>query len=236
MPTAKTLIKNCFHYLLDLIYPKECVGCGREGFWLCPKCQKEIIAIKLAYCPNCKTLNDDGRFCKNCRPKYKLSGIKISGHYKFGPLREAIHRYKYDGIFELEDYFRPLLIARLKNNLPQGDKIVVPIPLYYKKEMKRGFNQAERLGKIISQEFNLPLETKALTRAKETEAQMSLKKKERRENIAGAFRVITKNKIKNKTVLLVDDVATTGLTLNEAAKVLLEAGAKKVWGVVIAQG
>lgn len=236
MPPAKILIKNYFNYFLDLIYPKECVGCGIEGFWICPRCEQEIIAIKLPYCPNCKTLNNDGRFCQNCRHKYKLSGIIISAHYKFGPLREAIHSYKYDGIFELENYFRPLLIARLKNNLPQGDKIVVPIPLYYKKEMKRGFNQAERLAKIIAQEFNLPLENKALKRTKETEAQMSLKKKERRENIASAFKVITKNKIKNKTILLVDDVATTGLTLDEAAKVLIESGAKKVWGVVIAQG
>ena len=233
---AKTLIKNYFNYFLDLIFPKECVGCGDEGFWLCPKCKEEVIAIKRPYCPNCKTLNHDSRFCRNCRKNYKLSGIIIAGHYKFGPLREAIHTYKYDGILELEDFFRPLLINRLKNNLPQGKKIIIPIPLYYKKQRERGFNQAERLAKIIAQEFKLPLETKVLKRIKETEAQMSLKKKKRKENIAGAFKVITKNKIKNKTVLLIDDVATTGLTLNEAAKTLKKAGVKKVWGIVIAQG
>jgi len=236
MLPAKTLIKNYFNYFLDLIFPKECVGCGIEGWWICPDCQKEIIAIKSAYCPNCKKLTPNSEFCKNCRKKYKLAGIIISGHYKFGPLREAIHTYKYDGIFELENFFRPLLISRLKNNLPQGEKIIIPIPLYYKKQRERGFNQAERLAKIISQEFKLPLETKVLKRIKETEAQMSLKKKERGENIAGAFKVTTKNKIKNKTVLLIDDVATTGLTLNEAAKILMSAGAKKVWGIVIAQG
>lgn len=223
---------------MDLVFPKECAGCGLEGEWLCPNCQKEIVKIKSFYCPNCKKLNDDGRFCLACRSNFILKGIKISAHYKFGPLREAIHAYKYDGIFEFENYFKPLLINRLKNNLPHGKKIVIPIPLYYKKEMERGFNQAERLAKIIAQEFKLPLKTNIIKRTKETEAQMSLKKKERKKNIAGAFKVITKNKnqVKNKTILLVDDVATTGLTLNEAAKVLKKAGAKEVWGVVIAQG
>lgn len=236
MPPAKTLIKNYVDYSLDLIFPKECVGCGIEGYWICFDCQKEIIEIKSFYCPNCQKLTPNGEFCRLCRKNYKLSGIIIAGHYKFGPLREAIHSYKYDGIFELEIFFKPLLISRLKNNLPQGEKIIIPIPLHHKKEMKRGFNQAERLAKIIAQKFKLPLKTKILKRIKETEAQMSLKKKERKENIAGAFKVITSDKIKNKTILLVDDVATTGLTLNEAAKVLITAGAKKVWGVVIAQG
>lgn len=236
MSPVRTLISQGYNYILDFIFPRECVGCGIEGWWICPECQKEIIALKSPYCPNCKKLNQDGRFCRNCREKYKLKGIIIAGHYKFGPLREAIHSYKYNGIFALEKYFQPLIMARLKNNLPPGEKIIIPVPLHYKKETERGFNQAERLAKIIATEFKLPLETKILVRTKETDSQMSLKKKERRENIAHAFKIIDQEKIKNKIVLLVDDVATTGLTLNEAAKVLLGAGAKAVWGVVIAQG
>lgn len=223
-------------YVLDLVYPKECVGCGVEGFWLCPKCQKEIIKVSSSFCPKCKRLTPNGQFCRNCRKNYHLTGVIIAGHFKFGPLREAIHTYKYNGVLGLEKIFRKLLIYRLKGRLPRGEKIIIPIPLHHKKEIRRGFNQAERLAQIIAQELDIPLETKLIIRTKETKPQINLKKKERLQNIQGAFSIINAKKVKNKTVLLVDDVTTTGLTLNEAAKLLRNHGAREVWGVVIAQG
>lgn len=226
---------NIIEYLLDFIYPKECAGCHREGWWICPKCKKQIVPIKSFYCPKCKKITPNGQFCSTCRRHFALTGIIIAAHFHRGPLREAIHSYKYESIFGLEDYFRPLLIHRLRDRLPKGDKIIIPIPLHPKKKKYRGFNQAERLAKIIAEEFTLPLELNALKRIKKTEAQMSLSKKERRQNIKGAFRINRQTNLKNKTILLVDDVATTGLTLNEAAIILSSAGARRIWGVVIAK-
>jgi ComF family protein len=234
---SKSVWAKTWDYVLDFIFPRECVGCGREGFWICPKCQKKIIRLKYLYCPKCKTKTKNGQFCKNCRQDFALKGIIIAAYFQSGPLREAIHIYKYEGVFgELENYLGRLLIKRLKNNLPSGDKVIIPIPLHFKKKIKRGFNQAEHLAKIISREFSLPLETRVLKRKKETDPQVGLKKKSRQKNIEGAFKITSSAKIKNKTVLLVDDVATTGLTLDEAAKILRRAGAKEIWGVVIAQG
>jgi ComF family protein len=232
----QTIWAKTWDYVLDLIYPKECVSCGVEGSWLCSKCQQEIITIESPFCPKCKRLTQNGQFCRNCRKNYYLTGIIIAGHFKFGPLREAIHTYKYDGVFGLEKIFRRLLICRLKGRLPKGEKVIIPIPLHRQKEVKRGFNQAERLAKLIAKDLNLPIETKIIKRIKETRPQINLKREERFKNIKDAFKIINQEKVENKTVLLVDDVTTTGMTLNEAAKVLRKAGAKEIWGVVIAQG
>lgn len=232
---TKILIKRSKNYLLDLILPKECLGCGLEGAWLCPDCRRQTISLKSFFCPKCQKLNQNGEFCHACRKDSNLAGIIIAAHYQKGALKEAIHVYKYEGIWgELENYLAKLLIKRLTNHLPSGKKVIIPIPLHYKKQMERGFNQAERLARIISRKFNLPLETKAIKRIKETDSQANLKKKDRLKNIKGAFKIKSAKNIKGRTILLLDDVATTGTTLNEAARVLKKNGARRVWGVVIA--
>jgi ComF family protein len=222
-------------YILDLIYPKECVGCNKEGTWLCRRCQSKIIKIKTPYCPKCKRITKNGQFCSNCRKNTFLTGIIISAYYR-EPLKEAIHHYKYQGIKDLKNQLSSLIIDRLKNNLPRGEKILIPIPLYKRKELERGFNQSKKITEIISSYFNIPLVGNLLVRRKQTLPQINLKLKERSENIKDAFELLPKNKIKGKTILLVDDVTTSGATLNEAAKILRQAGAKEIWGVVIAQG
>lgn len=220
---------------MDLILPKECLGCGLEGVWLCPDCRRQTVRIKAFFCPQCQKINQNGEFCKDCRKNSNLSGIIIAAHYQKGVLKEAIHVYKYEGIWgELENYLADLLLKRLKDHLPSGKKVIIPIPLHYKKQLERGFNQAERLARILSRKFNLPLETKALKRIKETDSQANLKKNDRLKNIKGAFKIKNPKNIKGRTILLLDDVATTGTTLNEAARVLNKNGARRVWGIVIA--
>lgn len=223
-------------YVLDFIYPKECVGCGKEGNWLCDNCRKKIVKIKTSYCPFCRQITQKGQFCSNCRRKTALTGIIISAHYREGPLKEMIHAYKYDSIRALGQELAEIICERLKNNLPSGEKIVIPIPLHSKKEKERGFNQALFLAQIISQKLNLPLEKNTLIRTKNTKAQIKLKKKERIKNMRRAFVCSLPQKVRGKTILLIDDVATTGTTLNEAAKILRKFGARQVWGVTIAQG
>lgn len=235
--TKKTQTLNkTWNYFLDLIFPKVCVGCGQEGGWICKKCSGATIKLKTFYCPNCKTITPNGQYCSACTSKYRLTGILIAAHYKHGPLREAIHAYKYEGIKELKIYLSNVLLKRLKGRFPRGKKVIIPIPLHKKREAIRGFNQAEELSKTISEKLNIPLKTNVIKRVKETKPQMELRKKKRAKNIKKAFKLIKSTGLKNKTILLVDDITTTGLTLNEAAKVLRKAGAREIWGVVIAQG
>jgi ComF family protein len=147
-----------------------------------------------------------------------------------------IHAYKYNSIRALGQELAGIICERLKNNLPNGEKIVIPIPLHFRKERERGFNQALFLAQIISQKLNLPLEKNILVRKKNTKAQIELKKRERIKNLHLAFVCSLPKKVRGKTILLIDDVTTTGTTLNEAARVLRRSGARQVWGVTIAQG
>lgn len=119
-------------------------------------------------------------------------------------------------------------------SFPQPD-ILIPIPLAKKRQKERGFNQSEEIGKELSKFLKIPLVNNALIKVRETLPQVELSGKEREENIKGAFWCRDENMVKNKTIFLVDDVFTTGSTMEEAARVLKEAGAKKVWGITVAR-
>ncbi len=221
--------------IYDLIFPKKCVGCEKEGFWLCKKCSAKIVQVKAPFCPYCYKLTRLGQYCSRCRRYYNLSGVIIAAHYE-GPLKEAIHKFKYDRIKELAEPLAELLIFRLQLGFPRGDLVLVPVPLVRRRQLERGFNQAAVLAKKVAEEFEIPLLADVLKRVKDKPAQVELKGRERRENVKGVFVVRGEaGQIKGKTVLLVDDVFTTGATLNEAAKVLKRAGARNIWGLVIAK-
>lgn len=113
---------------------------------------------------------------------------------------------------------------------------LIPIPLHKKRENQRGFNQAKLLAENIALYFNLPLLNNALIKTKATPPQADLKGRQRRENIKNAFSCLSPDLVQNKTILLIDDVTTTGATLQQAAKVLKQAGARSVWSLVIAKG
>ncbi len=228
-------MKEYLNKLYDLIFPKKCVGCGKEGFWLCKKCSKKIVQVKVPFCPYCYKLTRMGQYCSRCRRYSHLTGVIIAAHYE-NPLKEAIHKFKYDRIKELAEPLSELLIARLQLGFPRGDLVLVPVSLAQSRERERGFNQAKILAERTGPEFDIPLLSGALVRTKDRPAQIELKGRERRENVKGIFAVRGDiEQVKNKTILLVDDVFTTGATLNEAAKVLKRAGARNIWGLVIAK-
>ena len=94
----QSILKKGFNFGLDFLFPKNCLGCNKEGTFLCKGCLKKIIRIKTPYCPTCRKITKNGQFCNNCRPKTSLTGIIIACHYQYGPLRESIHAFKYEGI------------------------------------------------------------------------------------------------------------------------------------------
>ncbi len=234
----KLKIKNYKDFFLDLIYPKYCVGCSEEGAWLCEKCRQEIIIIRKPFCPTCNKLTPKGQFCSNCRNKTNLTGVIIAAYYKEGPIKEAIHTFKYDGIFDLSDKLGKILIEALNIRKINGNYILMPVPLHSIRYNQRGFNQSELLSNVVSEKFsNFLLSTQQLIRIKQSAHQVDLNREQRISNAKNQFDWCGKaNELIAKKIILVDDVYTTGATLNECAKILREkAGAREVWGLVVAK-
>lgn len=219
---------------VDLVFPKKCVGCSKEGLYLCPDCKEKIILIKKPFCPSCYKLTPEGQYCSRCRPKLKLTGVLIAAHYD-SPLKEAIQVSKYQKVYILYKELVDLLLGRFQLGLPRGRLLICAMPLHPYRQSARGFNQAEFLTQPLAEELDIDI-LRGLKRIKNTPPQTKFSRKKRLENVKDAFKFYgDKQKVQGETILIVDDVITTGATLSEAARPLLEAGAYNVWGVVLAK-
>jgi ComF family protein len=184
------------------------------------------------------TQDEHGPLCGLCRhvaPQYRRAASY--GAYD-AELRELIHLFKYNGV-------RPagVLLGRLLQQAISGLQlpaapVLIPVPLWSGKRQARGFNQAEAVARAflsLNSSGSIQLDTSSLARTRETASQTGLTRKQRRENVRGAFAVIKAEKIRGRSILLVDDVMTTGTTVNECARVLLRAGAKEVFVATVAR-
>lgn len=232
----KIFVELYKYYFLNIFFPVKCVGCGKYGVNVCSDCLNEINGFVTDTCNLCGKISKYSKYCPSCKVRLKtsLSGILVSAEYDVGPIKEMIHHLKYSGNVELVPYLGEVIVARIKDKFNSTNLIVVPVPMHAKREARRGYNQAELLARYVSKRLDLRGRV-ALSRIVHTHTQVGLNKKERRENLSGAFRCIDTELISQKDVLLIDDVSTTGATLDECAKVLKEAGAKRVWGVVVAK-
>lgn len=228
-------LKLARDFFLELIFPKKCVNCGEFGSFLCGKCLVEIKPITTQVCPKCGKISDRGKWCPGCKGKSDLSGIIVAADYRTGPTKELIHHLKYFSILELAPGLADLLIDQLLDVNFRGKVIITSVPLYQRKQNDRGFNQAEELAKIVSNKIGYSYQP-LLGRKFHKKSQVELSGKERRKNLAGKFLPIDEKIIKGKAIILVDDVSTTGTTLEECAKVLRTSGARQVWGLVVARG
>jgi competence protein ComFC len=213
-------IKETF---FNLIFPKFCLGCKKEGFYFCQDCLATLEIFT---------------FHEKFRGK-NLADLYFPINYENFLVKKLIQNFKYPPLIkELKRELAQLIISHflLLDKKPDfSDFILMPIPLSKKKLKWRGFNQAEEIAKELAEFFKIPLISDCLFKMRETKDQVELSEKERKENVKGAFFVKNKEKIAGKNILLVDDVFTTGATLEEAARVLKEARAKKIVGIVIAR-
>ncbi len=211
----------------DLILPINCLGCDEEGKFICQKCFKQI------------PVNNEPP--KRFKEKTALSGLIVASYYKHPLIKEAVKRFKYDFAKGLTEPLADLMTEKLKCShfIPISNSIIIPVPLHAKRLRWRGFNQAELLAGRISNQLKIPLEQNILTRHKHRLPQVKIKDAlSRKENISGVFKINKKRekKIKNKTVILIDDITTTGATLEEAAKTLKILKPSQIWAVVLARG
>lgn len=237
----KTWAMGIKNFVLDLIFPIFCVGCRQEGGFLCEKCLNSLYFIPPT-CLVCRKWSPAvsdvvaGRTCKSCQSKTAVYAFLSPFAYNDPKIRELIHDFKYRGIRSVDKTLARLLVdyfIKYKIIFPPNS-IVMPLPLHKSRQRERGFNQSELLSRKMSDRLGLTLETKILWKTQKTRQQMELSGEERMQNISGVFAVKNPEKIQNKTVLLVDDVKTTGSTLEEAAKTLKIAGAKRVWAITVA--
>lgn len=230
-------MQNFFKNIVEAFFPAFCVNCrSEEGLchhFLCLKCRQEIKLIKTQSCPRCGRISPAGRFCPGCH-QGKLFGVIVGAKFK-PPISELIHWCKYNKMRGIAGFLAELIVPLIMNENIAGDLIIVPVPISLKKHLKRGFNQADLLADGLSRRLKIK-KISVLKKIKETESQMKLGRRQRLENLAGSFACRKSSVIKGKTILLVDDVMTTGATLLEGAKVLRIAGARRVYGVVVAHG
>jgi competence protein ComFC len=227
-------------WCLDTIFPIKCISCGQEKSWICQKCLGQIRPVEKNVCPCCeKNITPDGRTCWACKKNSPLDGLVVSSSYRNKTISQAVHLYKYKFIAALHEPLAELMIRSLRSTEVPLCDLVVPIPLHKKRLRWRGFNQSELLGRRICENLlptEMALASNVVLRVKNTKSQMKLKHSlARSENIKGAFHVPNKDLVANKSILLVDDVATTGSTIFECAKALKEAGAREVFAIVIAR-
>ncbi|MCX6763699.1 MAG: ComF family protein [Candidatus Moranbacteria bacterium] len=233
-----TKVKNI---ILDTLFPIFCLACRKDNFWLCEECLKKIKVLDLQVCPVCERyITEKGESCPKCKPLSPLKSLIVAAKYQEDNISKLVHLYKYNFIQDLREPLGKLLVqAILKSQIDIPD-FIIPVPLHRRRLRWRGFNQAELLADYVSANLTpglvIPVLKNILIRKKYTSPQMKVKNYwERQKNIQAAFAIQDNTEIKNRRVLLIDDIATTGSTLFECAKVLKESGAKKIYAAVIAR-
>jgi ComF family protein len=219
--------------ILNLLFPVACVVCRAqvlERRWgaACPECWSRLEPVAPPFCIRCgEPAPAIEGLCGRCRKGEYAFDLARSAFFFTHTLREIIHHFKYAERVSLAKCLGDILKACLEHE-PFSEGIVIPVPLHRARERERGFNQAE----LIAARLGRPIETRLVRRRKNTSSQTGLSRNERKRNLAGAFEV--RGRVAG-TVILVDDVYTTGSTLNEIARTLKRAGAERVEALTVAR-
>ena len=222
--------------LWELLFPTRCLGCGRRGVLLCPTCRATVPWLPAAVCPRCAVKSVDGRLCRRCARGAvgKLASARAACGYE-GVIRTAIHQLKFRQARFLAPFLARVLARGLAQRPLQAD-LVIPVPLSAGRKRERGYNQSELIAIELARLAPLPAPTpEALAKPRDTRPQVGLSAVERRRNVAGAFACPRPELVEGRRILLIDDVMTTGATLEACAAPLVEAGAARVMALVVAR-
>lgn len=197
--------------------------------------------LKDSVCPICeKKITPDGKVCFDCKKSSFLDGMLVACSYKNNIVSKAIHILKYNFVFSIAPFLGEILKKRIENSNISIPDLIIPIPIHKRRLRWRGFNQSELLAKYVSENIlygnKIEMNPNLIKRIVYTKPQMQIKDIfSRKNNIQNAFMIENIDKIKGKTIFLIDDVATTGATIFECARILKEAGALNVFAIVIAR-
>ena len=222
---------------LDFLFPRFCVGCGKEGNFICQSCQAELPLIEAPVCQKCgKPLKNSARqlICSNCADwESGIDGIRSPFRFE-GTIRKAVHEFKYRNLRAMAGQLAVYLADCLSENNISYD-VIVPVPLHSKRLRERGYNQSLLLAAGLSKLTGFPVNDSCLVRKIYNVPQAKTGSvEERRQNVIGIFSCVNED-LHKKKVLLIDDVTTSGATLNACASVLKTGGAESVWGLTLAR-
>lgn len=223
--------------LLDIIFPPHCAGCQKSGSILCASCLATFTVETSHTCNRCGRPLPATGICPYC-PTYRpgLSGLHAVGGFA-GPLRSCIHALKYEGNTRLAEPLGAILAQAYTRWGLQTDAII-PVPLHHEREHERGYNHAQLLAEVCAAHLHVPLRSDIIVRHRATAAQVGLNAQARQQNVVGAFECVQAfrtGQLQGHSLLLLDDVYTTGATLGACARPLFAAGAREVWGLVLAR-
>ncbi len=222
--------------ILDFLYPPRCIVCGKIALKigndkaLCKKCRECIPWIEdLSRCPYCSAPSEKGIVCSVCKGREKMYKKAISV-FEYTDVKNTVENYKFKGHKYMSESIGSLMISYAQNFYPdilRECEIICPVPIHSTRLAERGFDQSALLGRVISEKSGIKYED-ALVRIRATGPQSLIKGYSLREaNVKGAFKAV--KDVKDKTVLLIDDVLTTGSSANECTKALLAEGAEAVY-------
>ena len=219
--------------LLDALYPLECAGCGGSGKIICDRCAQELPCLDPPYCRVCAA-HTEAELCPACAQSgRRFDGVRAPYRYE-GSIRQAILALKYGRIKAAAPQLGELLADYLEENPLPGD-LMAPVPMHPSRRRERGYNQAELLARRVAGRCDILYQNDLLARARRVDPQAGMASaSSRATNVADSVIVSPHNEVSGAAIILVDDVATTGSTLNACAAALKEAGAASVWCLTLA--
>jgi len=218
--------------LLDIVFPPRCVNCRREGHYLCSDCRTAIVPVTLPMCDLCGRPVSVPGLCSSClHCRVPVDGIRSVAFFE-DPLRKAIHAFKYEGVTALSTPLGALLVEGWRRFRPAGD-LMMPVPLHSRRARQRGYNQSALLAQVLSRYTGIPVLEKVLMRVRETLPQVELDAHHRWDNVEGAFECRDADELGGRAVLLIDDVCTTGATINACADALRPYKPAAIWALTL---
>ena len=223
---------------LQLLFPRRCPVCDDIvtpfGEKICLDCMKKLKVITPPWCMRCgKKLFDEEEYCKDCRER-DHDFVRGRALYEYTSAAGSIYRFKYKERQEYADFYGEEIAFYLGDFIRRIEPdALIPIPLHKKRKRKRGYNQAKLLAKSIGRQLEIPVEDHLLVRIRDTKPLKLLNPSDRQNNLKKAFN-IARNDVKLKRVILIDDIYTTGSTIDEAAKTLRKNGIEDVFFLTLA--
>lgn len=239
------IIDEVLKNISDIIFPPQCISCSsalqlNHEKVFCSACREKINFLTGSLCLLCGITFPDSpsenHLCGNCLGKkpYFSFARAVAGYETI--ILNAIHQFKYGRDLSIGFRLASFMAAFPFPDLDPNDySLIIPVPLHIKKLRKRGFNQSLILADSLGKKWQIPVKFSLLKRCKFTLTQTGLDRKDRERNIKGAFEVTDRTKIAGRNIILVDDVYTTGATLNECAKMMIKAKAQKVAVLTLAR-
>jgi len=234
MVTVLPQVSRLGEIALDILFPRYCVGCRKEGSFICDSCLLSQPLIVPPVCPLCGRPQASGILCSDCiRWKAEIDGIRSPFRFE-GVIQQAVYQLKYRNLRAIAPMLAGLLYDFMKITPVRGDALV-PVPLHKSRIRERGYNQSALLAKELAKLSGLPVIQNSLVKHEKSMPQArSANVEERKKNVSGVFS-IRDERLTGRSVILIDDVSTSGATLDACAGVLKEAGVLSVWGLTLAR-